>query len=114
MTLSLDTLAAAVTPPADIDREALKARYDSIFSGIAPPFAFVDLDGKLVGSRMVGNSLVLVTQFTPVLQVDALPWNAPAEERADLICRLRPILAPAAARLQARRAAAAASAADAA
>lgn len=41
--------------------------------------------------------------------------NAPAEERADLIRRLRPILAPAAARLQARRAAeAAASAADAA
>jgi D-serine deaminase-like pyridoxal phosphate-dependent protein len=27
-----------------MDREALKARYDSILSGIAPPFAFVDLD----------------------------------------------------------------------
>lgn len=41
--------------------------------------------------------------------------NAPAEEKADLIGRLRPILAPAAARLQARRAAeAAAAAADAA
>ena len=30
--------------PADIDRDELKARYDSIFSGVTPPFAFVDLD----------------------------------------------------------------------
>jgi D-serine deaminase-like pyridoxal phosphate-dependent protein len=30
--------------PEEIDREALKARYDSLFSGVAPPFAFVDLD----------------------------------------------------------------------
>ena len=27
-----------------MDREALKARYDSIFASLAPPFAFVDLD----------------------------------------------------------------------
>jgi D-serine deaminase-like pyridoxal phosphate-dependent protein len=27
-----------------VDREALKARYDSLFAAIAPPFAFVDLD----------------------------------------------------------------------
>ncbi len=33
-----------MTPPHEIDRETLKARYDSLFSGIAPPFAFVDLD----------------------------------------------------------------------
>lgn len=33
-----------MSPPPEIDREALKARYDSILSGIAPPFAFVDLD----------------------------------------------------------------------
>jgi D-serine deaminase-like pyridoxal phosphate-dependent protein len=31
-------------PPESIDREALKARYDSILAGITPPFAFVDLD----------------------------------------------------------------------
>lgn len=48
------------------------------------------IDGKLVGSRMVGNSLVLVTQFTPVLQVDALPWNAPAEDRAASMARIKP------------------------
>ena len=48
------------------------------------------IDGKLVGSRMVGDSLVLVTQFTPALQVDALPWNAPAEERAAAIARVKP------------------------
>jgi D-serine deaminase-like pyridoxal phosphate-dependent protein len=33
-----------VNPPPEIDREALKGRYDSLFSGVAPPFAFVDLD----------------------------------------------------------------------
>jgi D-serine deaminase-like pyridoxal phosphate-dependent protein len=27
-----------------VDRESLKARYDSLFASIAPPFAFVDLD----------------------------------------------------------------------
>ncbi len=30
--------------PPEIDRDALKARYDAIFAGITPPFAFVDLD----------------------------------------------------------------------
>jgi D-serine deaminase-like pyridoxal phosphate-dependent protein len=33
-----------VNLPADINREALKARYDAIFQGVTPPFAFVDLD----------------------------------------------------------------------
>ncbi len=32
------------SPPESIDREALKARYDSILAGVTPPFAFVDLD----------------------------------------------------------------------
>jgi D-serine deaminase-like pyridoxal phosphate-dependent protein len=31
-------------PPETIDREALRARYDSILAGATPPFAFVDLD----------------------------------------------------------------------
>jgi hypothetical protein len=39
------------------------------------------IEGSLVGSRLIGNSLVLVTQFTPALVVDALPWNAPTAER---------------------------------
>ncbi len=33
-----------MNPGSDTDREALKARYDSIFGGVAPPFAFVDLE----------------------------------------------------------------------
>jgi hypothetical protein len=39
------------------------------------------IEGSLVGSRLIGNSLVLVSQFTPALPADALPWNAPAAER---------------------------------
>jgi D-serine deaminase-like pyridoxal phosphate-dependent protein len=33
-----------VNPPPEIDRDELKARYDAIFAGVTPPFAFVDLD----------------------------------------------------------------------
>ncbi len=39
------------------------------------------IEGSLVGTRLIGNSLVLVTQFTPALLADALPWNAPVLER---------------------------------
>ena len=41
----------------------------------------VRIEGRLVGSRLIGSSLVLVSQFTPALPVDALPWNAPTAER---------------------------------
>ena len=33
-----------MNPPPPTDLDALKARYDAIFSGVKPPFAFVDLD----------------------------------------------------------------------
>jgi D-serine deaminase-like pyridoxal phosphate-dependent protein len=33
-----------VSPPPEIDREELKARYDATFASVTPPFAFVDLD----------------------------------------------------------------------
>lgn len=46
------------------------------------------IDGSLVGSRLIGNSLVLVTQHSPKLPVDLLPWNAPTAEREAAISRL--------------------------
>ncbi|MFM8899192.1 MAG: beta-propeller domain-containing protein [Burkholderiales bacterium] len=46
------------------------------------------IDGSLVGSRLIGNSLVLVTQHSPKLPVDLLPWNAPAAEREAALNRL--------------------------
>lgn len=46
------------------------------------------IDGNLVGSRLIGSSLVLVTQFTPRLAVDALPWNAAQAEREAAMNRL--------------------------
>jgi D-serine deaminase-like pyridoxal phosphate-dependent protein len=33
-----------VNPPPEIDREALRDRYDATFASVTPPFAFVDLD----------------------------------------------------------------------
>jgi D-serine deaminase-like pyridoxal phosphate-dependent protein len=54
--VSLDTLAAAVNLPPEIDREELKARYDSIFAGVTPPLAFVDLDA------MRRNAAAMVAQ----------------------------------------------------
>lgn len=46
------------------------------------------IDGRLVGSRMIGNSLVLVTQFTPNLAVETSLLNAPAAEREAAMGRL--------------------------
>ncbi len=48
----LDTLARAVSPSSDtIDREALKARYDSVLASATPPFAFVDLEAMRRNAR---------------------------------------------------------------
>jgi len=46
------------------------------------------IDGNLVGSRLIGNTLILVTQHAPKLAVDALPWNAPKADREALLARL--------------------------
>ena len=43
--------------PETIDREALKARYDAIFTSVTPPFAFVDLDAmKANAQRMLDQA----------------------------------------------------------
>ncbi len=42
--------------PPEIDREELKARYDAIFAGVTPPFAFIDLDA------MRRNAAAMVAQ----------------------------------------------------
>lgn len=46
------------------------------------------IDGRLVGSRLIGNRLVLVTQHAPPLAVDALPVNASQADRDALVARL--------------------------
>jgi D-serine deaminase-like pyridoxal phosphate-dependent protein len=45
-----------VDSPPEIDREELRARYDALFAGITPPFAFVDLDA------MGRNAAAMVAQ----------------------------------------------------
>lgn len=56
------------------------------------------IDGRLVGTRRIGNQLVIVTTHVPALAVDALPPTATAAEReaalasltaADLLPKLR-------------------------
>lgn len=46
------------------------------------------IDGRLVGSRLIGNRLFLVTQHAPQLAVDALPASATQADRDALIARL--------------------------
>jgi hypothetical protein len=46
------------------------------------------LDGRLIGSRLVGSVLYLVTSHTPLLPVDQLPAATPAAEREALLARL--------------------------
>jgi Beta propeller domain len=48
----------------------------------------VRIDGRLVGSRQIGNVLYLVTQHTPQLALEALPANAPQSERDALLAKL--------------------------
>ena len=48
----------------------------------------VRIDGRLLGSRRIGDLLVLVTQHQPVLPVELVPADAPEAVRADLIRRL--------------------------
>ena len=60
-------------------------------SNIAAPTALprISIDGRLVGSRLIGNLLYVVTQYTPLLAVDALPQKATDADRAALIAQLK-------------------------
>ena len=44
-----------MTPPAEIDREALRSRYEAILAPVTPPFAFVDLDAVRRNARALLN-----------------------------------------------------------
>lgn len=46
------------------------------------------LDGRLVGSRRIGSTLVLVTTHLPALALDALPPGATAAEREAMLAAL--------------------------
>jgi hypothetical protein len=48
----------------------------------------VAIDGRLVASRLVGHSLVLVTTHAPRLAYDLLPSTATPQQRADELARL--------------------------
>ena len=48
----------------------------------------VRIEGRIVGSRLVGNALVLVTQHTPQLALEALPASVPDSEREALIAKV--------------------------
>lgn len=49
----------------------------------------ITIDGRLVGSRRVGQQLVVVTVHVPALAYDALPATATTEERAAVLDQLR-------------------------
>jgi hypothetical protein len=48
----------------------------------------LSLSGQLVGSRLIGNTLYLVSTYVPSLAVDALPATASAADREALLARL--------------------------
>jgi len=49
----------------------------------------VRIEGRIIGSRLVGNALVLVTQHSPQLALEALPVTVPDSEREALIAKLQ-------------------------
>jgi Beta propeller domain len=48
----------------------------------------VRIDGRLIGARLIGNVLYVVTQHTPQLALEALPATATKAERDALLARL--------------------------
>ncbi len=48
------------------------------------------IDGRLVGSRRIGNTVLLVTTHTPQLAVEQLPDTATAAQREAALAALRP------------------------
>ncbi len=49
----------------------------------------LSIDGRLIGSRLIGNLLYLVTQHSPQLAVEALPTSVPDSERAAMVAGLK-------------------------
>ena len=47
------------------------------------------ISGRLVGARLIGSTLVLVSSYTPPLAVEALPATATPAEREALLAQLR-------------------------
>ena len=64
----------------DLDPEERKAHYDAIFTGVTPPFAFVDLDAMRANARRC--SLRPRAADPHRLQVRALDRGAAADPRA--------------------------------
>ena len=48
----------------------------------------VRIDGRLIGARLIGNVLYMVTQHTPQLALEALPATATKAERDAMLARL--------------------------
>ena len=48
----------------------------------------VRIDGRLIGARLIGNVLYLVTQHTPQLALEALPATATKAERDAMLAKL--------------------------
>jgi Beta propeller domain len=48
----------------------------------------IRIDGRLLGSRRIGNALVLVTQHSPQLAAEVVPVSAPSGERDALIAKI--------------------------
>jgi D-serine deaminase-like pyridoxal phosphate-dependent protein len=85
----LGTLAAPVSPSETIDREALRARYDSVLAPLTPPFAFVDLDAL---TRNAGRMLEQARAL-PIRVATKSVRSAPLLRRIlDLDARFRGLL----------------------
>jgi hypothetical protein len=58
---------------------------DAAVDGSLAAAKTLHLDGRLVGSRLIGDSLVVVTSHTPQLAVEALPPDTPQAQRAAML-----------------------------
>ncbi len=73
--------ASLIYPPSAIKSEVRVQQVDIAASGQISAGTLAVIDGRLIGSRQIGNLLYLVTSYTPRLAADMLPTSATAAER---------------------------------
>lgn len=79
---------ALIYPPIQL-KSSVELQFLSLDAGgLAQLVDKIAIDGRLIASRRVDNTLVLVTTHTPRLAYEQLPADTPAQQRADILAQL--------------------------
>ncbi len=80
---------ALIYPPQALKSEVRVQQVEVTAAGVASLGSLAQIDGRLMGSRQIGNQLYLVTTHSPRLAADLLPLNATTAEREAALALLK-------------------------